>query len=125
MEAWIPGIGTAGPVATLSHGFFLFVPLYAVYSLLFADHGVGAAQISLLFVIWSVTSFVCEVPSGAWADSFDRRRLLVLSAAIYAAGFTSWALWQGFAGSAAGFVLWGLSSALMSGTFHGSAALAM
>ncbi|MGC4111252.1 MAG: MFS transporter [Nocardioides sp.] len=94
------------------------MPLYAVYSLLFADHGIGAAQISLLFVIWSLTSFVCEVPSGAWADSFDRRRLLVLSAAIYAVAFASWTLWQTFAGFALGFVLWGLSSSLMSGTFE-------
>jgi MFS family permease len=94
------------------------VPLYAVYALLFADHGVGSAQISLLFVIWSVTSFVCEVPSGAWADTVDRRRLLVLSAAIYAGGFASWTLWPTFAGFACGFVCWGLSSALMSGTFE-------
>jgi MFS family permease len=94
------------------------VPLYSVYALLFADHGVTAAQISLLFIIWSVTSFVCEVPSGAWADIFDRRRLLVLSAAVYGAGFASWMVWQSFAGFALGFVCWGLSSALMSGTFE-------
>lgn len=61
---------------------------------------------------------MCEVPSGAWADSFDRRRLLVLSAAIYAVGFAGWTLWQSFAGFAFGFVCWGLSSALMSGTFE-------
>jgi MFS family permease len=65
-----------------------------------------------------VTGFVCEVPSGAWADSFDRRRLLVLSAGIYAVGFSTWTLWQTFAGFALGFVCWGLSSALMSGTFE-------
>lgn len=94
------------------------VPLYSVYALLFADHGVDSVQISLLFIIWSVTSFVCEVPSGAWADTFDRRRLLVLSAAIYGAGFSSWMLWQDFAGFAVGFACWGLSSALMSGTFE-------
>jgi MFS family permease len=94
------------------------VPLYSVYALLFADHGVGSAQISLLFIIWSITSFICEVPSGAWADTFDRRRLLVLSAAVYALGFTSWTVWQTFPGFALGFVLWGLSSALMSGTFE-------
>ena len=94
------------------------VPLYSVYALLFADHGVSATQISLLFVIWSATSFVFEVPSGAWADSFDRRRVLVVSAAIYAAGFAGWMLWQTFTGFALGFVLWGLSSALMSGTFE-------
>jgi MFS family permease len=95
-----------------------FVPYYAVYPLLFSDRGVGPARISLLFIIWSVTSFVCEVPSGAWADSFDRRRLLVLSAAIYALGFATWTVWQSFAGFALGFVCWGLSSALMSGTFE-------
>jgi MFS family permease len=89
-----------------------------VYALLFADHGVDSGRISLLFIIWSVTSFVCEVPSGAWADTFDRRRLLVLSAVIYGAGFATWMLWQGFAGFALGFVCWGLSSALMSGTFE-------
>ncbi|HEX3296332.1 MAG TPA: MFS transporter [Nocardioides sp.] len=94
------------------------VPLYSVYALLFADHGVSSAQISLLFIIWSLTSFVCEVPSGAWADTFDRRRLLVLSAAIYAVGFGSWTVWQSFAGFAFGFVCWGFSSALMSGTFE-------
>jgi MFS family permease len=94
------------------------VPLYSVYALLFADHGVGSAEISLLFIIWSLTSFLCEVPSGAWADTFDRRRLLVLSAAVYGVGFATWMVWQTFAGFALGFVCWGLSSALMSGTFE-------
>ena len=89
-----------------------------MYALLFADHGVDSSRISVLFIIWSVTSFVCEVPSGAWADTFDRRRLLVLSAVIYGAGFAAWMIWQTFAGFALGFVLWGLSSALMSGTFE-------
>jgi MFS family permease len=65
-----------------------------------------------------VTSFVFEVPSGAWADSFDRRHLLVVSAAVYAAGFATWMTWQTFTGFALGFVLWGLSSSLMSGTFE-------
>ena len=94
------------------------VPLYSVYALLFADHGVDSGEISLLFIIWALTSFLCEIPSGAWADTFDRRRLLVLSAGIYAAGFASWMVWQTFAGFAIGFVCWGFSSALMSGTFE-------
>jgi len=94
------------------------VPLYSVYALLFADHGVGSGGISVLFIIWALTSFLCEIPSGAWADTFDRRRLLVTSAWIYAAGFASWLVWQTFAGFALGFVCWGLSGALMSGTFE-------
>ena len=58
------------------------------------------------------------MPSGPWADSFDRRHLLVVSAFVYAAGFATWMTWQTFAGFATGFVLWGLSSSLMSGTFE-------
>ena len=71
-----------------------------------------------MFAIWSVTSFLLEVPSGAWADVVDRRLLLVLSAPIYATGFATWILWPTYAGFAVGFVLWGLSGALMSGTFE-------
>jgi MFS family permease len=94
------------------------IPFYGVYALLFGDHGLSAGQISTLFVVWSVTSFVFEVPSGAWADTVDRRRLLVLSAAIYAAAFAAWVVFPSYPGFAAGFVLWGISGALMSGTFE-------
>ena len=74
--------------------------------------------VSSLFVIWSVASFVLEVPSGAWADLTDRRMLLILSGPIYAAGFGVWIVCPSYAGFAAGFVLWALSGALMSGTFE-------
>ena len=94
------------------------VPLYAVYALLFRDHGLSMGEVSSLLVIWSITSFVMEVPSGAWADSVSRRGLLVLSSLLYAIGFSLWLLVPGYAGFAAGFVLWGTSSALMSGTFE-------
>ncbi|MDQ1674770.1 MAG: hypothetical protein QOC98_3332 [Frankiaceae bacterium] len=94
------------------------VPLYGVYALLFRQHGLSAGQVSSLFVVWSLSSFVLEVPSGAWADTIDRRRLLVLSAVVYAAAFATWMLWPVYLGYATGFVLWSASSALMSGTFE-------
>ncbi len=92
--------------------------LYPLYPLFFADSGLALGQISSLFVIWSVASFLFEVPSGAWADTVDRRALLVVSGAIYAAAFSCWLLWPSYAGFASGFLLWGLSSAIMSGTFE-------
>ncbi len=73
---------------------------------------------SSLFIIWSLTSFLFEVPTGAWADTIDRRLLLVISAGIYAAAFSEWMLVPTYLGFATGFVLWGLSSAMMSGTFE-------
>lgn len=78
----------------------------------------SAGQISALLIIWSTTSFLFEVPSGAWADIVDRRRLLMIGAALYAAGFATWVIWPTFPGFALGFVLWGLSGALASGTFE-------
>ena len=69
-------------------------------------------------MIWSIASFVFEVPSGAWADVVDRRRLLVLSAVVYALGFGAWTVGSSYAAFALGFVLWGLSIAMMSGTFE-------
>jgi Major Facilitator Superfamily len=86
--------------------------------LLFSDHGLSAAQISILFVIWSTTAFVLEVPSGAWADTYSRRKLLVFGALLSALGYAAWITVPSFAGFALGFVLWGASSALISGTFE-------
>ncbi len=95
-----------------------FVPLYAVYPLLFTDRGVSPAGISLLFAVWSVTSFAAEVPSGVLADLVSRRLALAAASACFAGCFVLWTFAQTFAGFAAGFVLWGLSGALSSGAWE-------
>jgi MFS family permease len=61
-----------------------------VYTLLFADAGLSVWQISSLFVIWSVSSMVFEVPSGAWADATSRRRLLIVGPLLTAVSFALW-----------------------------------
>ncbi len=66
-----------------------FVLLYPVYVLLFAHIGLSVAQISSLFIIWSVTGFALEVPAGVWADA-----------------------------ASPGFVLWGAQGALQSGAME-------
>ena len=95
-----------------------FMPIFPVYALLFDENGLSTAEISSLFVLWSVVTFLFEVPSGAWADTVSRRLLLCLSSVAYGAAFSSWLLFPTAAGFAAGFALWGLSSALSSGTFQ-------
>lgn len=69
-------------------------------------------------MLWSVTSFVSEVPSGALADSVSRRLLLFFSGLLYLGCFTSWLVFPSYWGFLLGFVLWGLSSSLLSGTFE-------
>ncbi|HET9137719.1 MFS transporter, partial [Actinophytocola sp.] len=94
------------------------MPLYPLYALLFADTGLSAAQISVLFMIWSTVAFVAEVPTGALADRFSRRAALVASSALTACGFAMWVLLPGFAGFAAGFALWAFGGSLASGAFE-------
>jgi MFS family permease len=95
-----------------------FVLLYPVYTLLFGDTGLSVWQISSLFVIWSVSSMVFEVPSGAWADATSRRRLLIVGPLLTAVAFTVWVAYPSFWVFALGFVLWGLKSALTSGALE-------
>ncbi|MFB9539410.1 MULTISPECIES: MFS transporter [Streptomyces] len=92
-----------------------FVLLYPVYALLFRDTGLSVWQISSLFALWSVTGVLLEVPSGAWADSVSRRRLLWIGPLLTAAGFALWTFLPSYGAFALGFVLWGAGGALASG----------
>jgi len=91
------------------------VPYYPLYALLFLDTGLSTAQLSALFAVWSITGFVTEIPAGALADRWSRRGVLVLAGLLQAAGFVVWTAAPAFWAFAVGFVLWGASSALVSG----------
>ncbi|MFD3683798.1 MFS transporter [Nocardiopsis sp. NPDC058631] len=95
-----------------------FVLLYPLYAILFDQTGLTVAQISSLFVIWSLTSMVASVPAGAWADVVPRRYLLAAAPLFAAAGFSLWLLLPGYWAFALGFVLWGAGGALSSGAFE-------
>ncbi|MEU4564865.1 MFS transporter [Actinoplanes sp. NPDC023936] len=92
--------------------------LYPVYALLFADAGLTTAEISSLFAIWSVVSFVCEIPAGALADVWSRKRLYAIGELTTATGFALWLIWPSYPGFAIGFALWGLGGAFSSGTLE-------
>jgi MFS family permease len=93
-----------------------FVPLYPLYALLFLDSGLSTAEISGLFAVWSLTALLAEVPAGALADRWSRRGVLVCGGVLQAAAFALWTVAPSTTGFAAGFALWGVSSALYSGT---------
>lgn len=92
------------------------VPLYPLYALLFLDTGLSAVDVSLLFATWSVAALLTEVPAGALADRWSRRGALVLGGVLEAAAFVVWTVVPQFWGFLAGFVVWGVAGALVSGT---------
>jgi MFS family permease len=89
-----------------------------VYALLFTDHGISAWQLSSLFVIWSATGIVLEVPAGVLADAYSRRALLVIGPLLTAAGYALWVFAPSYPVFALGFVLWGAKGALASGALE-------
>ncbi|MEG8280811.1 MFS transporter [Streptomyces sp. AHA2] len=118
--ARVPAPGVRRLTRTLYGYAFLddFVLLYPLYALLFADTGLPLWQISSLFALWSLTSVVLEVPSGAWADAVSRRRLLWIGPLLTALGFALWVTVPSYGAFAAGFVLWGAGGALGSGALE-------
>ena len=118
--ARVPATGARRLTTTLYGYAFLddLVLLYPVYALLFADTGLPLWQISSLFALWSLTAVVLEVPSGAWADTVSRRRLLWIGPLLTAVGFTLWVSVPSYGAFAVGFILWGAGGALGSGALE-------
>ncbi len=55
---------------------------YPVLAILFLDLGLTLDQFVLLNLIWAATIFLFEVPSGALADTWGRKNLLVTASAL-------------------------------------------
>lgn len=95
-----------------------FAPLYAVYTLYFNDNGVSVSQLSAVFLTWSVTTIVLEIPSGAIADRIDRRRVLASAFSLRALAIVIWLIVPSFAGALIGAGLWAVHSSLASGAWE-------
>jgi MFS family permease len=93
-----------------------FVLIYPLYAVLFSDRGLSPVQISSLFAIWSITSFVLEIPSGSLADKFPRKNILVAAMLAKLLGFSLWLFVPNYWGFLLGFILWGVKESFTSGT---------
>jgi MFS family permease len=91
------------------------VPIYALYAVLFAESGLSAGGISLLFATWSVVGVVAEVPTGVLADRFPRHWSLISGAVLQAGAYALWTAAPTFVGFAVGFIVWGIGGAFVSG----------
>lgn len=95
-----------------------FVLIYPLYMVMFTDYQMEPWQLAVLLATWSATSFLLEIPSGVWADRYDRKNILFIGQLLRAFGYACWLLFPGFWGFLVGFVCWGIKSAFTSGTFQ-------
>lgn len=89
---------------------------YAIYTLFLSLRGLSVVQIGYLLSWWSLTSVVLDIPTGALADRWSRRSMLLAAPAVKSLCFLTWCA----AGSnvclfALGFLLWSVGSSLASG----------
>ncbi len=94
------------------------IPIYPLYAIMMGEHGVSPIELATLFSIWAAVPILTEVPSGALADRFSRKWLIVASGLIKSLAFLTWYLEQNFTGYAIGFALWGAGSSLRSGAWE-------
>ena len=62
--------------------FFTARAYYPVLAILFIDLGLTLDQFVLLNLLWALTIFLFEVPSGALADTIGRRTLLIAASVL-------------------------------------------
>ena len=55
---------------------------YPVFTIMFLDYGLSLEQFAILNTVWALTIVGLEVPSGALADLFGRRILLLLASSL-------------------------------------------
>lgn len=84
--------------------------------LVFLEKGLSFFSIGLLIAIREITVNLFEVPSGAVADVYGRRRSMIISFASYIVSFLVFGLADGIGWLVAAMVLFGVGEAFRTGT---------
>ncbi len=98
--------------------FFDLIPIYPVYAVMMIEGGITPIELSLLFIVWSGTAVALEVPLGVLGDRLPRKRLVLVSCLLKSIAFAIWLATPNFFGFMAGFICWGVSDTILSGTIH-------
>ncbi len=82
------------------------------------DRGLGLGAVGAVLAVHSAVLIVLEVPSGALADTFGRRRVLLVGAALTAASLGTFAVAQSVLAFMASLAALGTGRALISGALE-------
>jgi MFS family permease len=96
-----------------------FIFAYAFYTVMFSIRGLTTMEISAVLAFWALSVAVLEVPTGALADYLGRKRVVAIAPLIKSLCFVTWFFARGDAVlDGLGFFFWGLSEALLSGSWE-------
>lgn len=92
------------------------VVIYPLYSIMFSDRsGINAAGVGVLLATWQIVQILAEVPTGVIADRFSKKYSIIAGKIGKTLCFAIWFMFPNFTGYLAGFVLWGIGEAFISG----------
>ncbi len=97
-------------------GFLIWIPIWIIF--LQDERGLTLTQVGLMEAIFWIGMMVFEVPTGAVADRFGRRKSLALGGFMFTAGTVMFVLSDGFVGLALSYVVLAFSMTLYSGSGH-------
>jgi MFS family permease len=89
----------------------------AVYATFLLSNGLNLLEINLVNMIFFTTLFICEIPTGAFADVFGRKMSFVTSCVIFTTSFMVYASSSSFWEFALAEVLAAIAYTFMSGAF--------
>lgn len=95
-----------------------FLVIYPLYAIMFQDNGMDDTQISLLFIFWSVSVLVFQVPVSFMTRRFSYKSLIVVGQLLKALCFYVWLIFPNFSGYLMGFILWGIQWSIYNTTFE-------
>ncbi len=100
-----------------AYGFLKNLRLFEVFFLLFlAETGINYLQIGFLYSIRQIVINIFEVPSGIFADSFGRKKSMLLSLTSYLISFIVFYQSKSYSYFIVAMILFGLGEAFRSGT---------
>ncbi|MEA3392467.1 MAG: MFS transporter [Candidatus Marinimicrobia bacterium] len=103
-----------------AYGFLKNLRFFDAFFILFLiDQGLSYTQIGLLYAIREISINLLEIPSGILADTFGRRRALLVSFTSYIASFVIFYFSHNFIFFLLAFILFGAGDAFRSGTHKG------
>ncbi|MFA6898050.1 MAG: MFS transporter, partial [Candidatus Paceibacterota bacterium] len=89
----------------------------ATYVLFLKSHGLDLFEVNLVNVAFFTTLFICEIPTGAFADVFGRKPSFIISCFLYALGLGAYAFSQSFWGFVMAEMVLAVGATFSSGAF--------
>ncbi len=97
---------------------FAMGTIAAVYVTFLTSHGLNLFEVNMVNFVFFATLFICEIPTGAFADIFGRKTSFVLSCLILSAGTFIYAFSKSFWGFALAEFVSAIGKTFASGAFQ-------